>query len=152
MTERQELQRRLTAEAKPCALVFSLASKYFSDDDDICTTAGTHIAEQLGTHLQEHGHNIPEWIQGGCKEDWGVYLESQKDDVRYQYQIMFFPRDDDTQSMAVVYGIKVGLWRRLFRGQPEISIDDPLNKVLREFGIGFERVELLTQKQFDEQY
>ena len=57
-------------------LAVTLPADCFADDDDICLKAGGHIAERLGEHLEANGHSIPDWVRGGCQEDWGVYLES----------------------------------------------------------------------------
>ena len=143
----------MTARSKSYSVVaFSLPEEYFPDDDDTCVTAGTHIAEELGGHLEKHGHIVPEWVKGGCREDAWVYLESQRNGVRYFYEFLFFTRSGDTQSMAVRYGVRVSFWRRLFRGEPELAADDPIHEVLRTYGVQHEKFELLTASQFNAEY
>jgi hypothetical protein len=132
-------------------LALTLAPEFFPEGDDICKFAGTHLAHELGEHLEKNGHKIPSWVRGGCQEDWGVYFESERQDVRYQYMIMFFPRGD-VHGMAIQYDIRVGWFRRLFRGQPSIPMDDPIHEVLREFGTQYKDSELLTRPRFDALY
>lgn len=55
------------------ALIVSVPDEHFPEDDDICLTAGNFVCSKLETHLIRHGHSIPDWIRGGCNEDWGVY-------------------------------------------------------------------------------
>lgn len=148
--DRETLQQQLYAGKGPfVALVVSVSNDHFPDEDDICLVAGTYLARQLESHLAGNGHTVPDWIRGGCAEDWGVYLESRKGKDRYQYRIMFFPRGSDDRSMAIQYGIKLGFWRRLLRGQPALCIDDPLHLVMWSFGTNNERPQLLTKEQID---
>ena len=58
-------------------LAVDLDPQHFPDGDDICLAAGSYLARELGTFLKQHGHDIPDWIQGGCEEDFGVVLEWQ---------------------------------------------------------------------------
>lgn len=73
------------------AVVVSVPEEHFSDEDDICLAAGNFVCAGLETHLTENGHSIPDWIHGGCNEDWGVYFESKLKETIYQYHICFFP-------------------------------------------------------------
>ena len=139
----------MTDEEPYAVLIVRLPSEYFLVDDELCHATGTHIAQELETHLEKHGHTIPDWVKGGCEEDWGVYLESEKGDSRYQYAIGFFPDSDDGRTMAVHYERKVGFWRKLLRGCPPLEIHDPIHDAMRSFGARYELSELLTQEQFD---
>jgi hypothetical protein len=151
--DRENLRRQLYDGKGPfAALVVSLPEQHFSDDDDICAGATTDLAVHLEAHLVEKGHSIPDWIQGGCAEDWGTYLRSRKGEVRYDYQIMFFPRGSDARSIAIMYGVRVGFWRRLFGRQPRLEASDPLHQVLWEFGAKYERPQLVTQAQIDAEH
>lgn len=133
-------------------VAFSLPGQHFPEDDDVCATAGSYIAKELGTYLEKNRHTIPDWVKGGCREDTWIYLESQRNDVTYFYDILFFPRSRDTQSMAVRYGVKVNFLRRIFRGGPQLSSDDPIHEVLRSFGAQYDRFEVLTGREFDARY
>jgi hypothetical protein len=126
-------------------LAFSLPEEHFPDDDDICRTAGKHIASELGPYLEKCGHSIPDWVKGGCEEDAWVHFESERRDVRYEFTIQFFPRGRrDTRSMAVCYGVRVGFWQRLFHGYPVLATDDPIHEHMRTFGATQEGAELMT--------
>ena len=131
-------------------LAFSMPEECFPEGDEACITAGLHIARELGAHLQSHGHVIPEWVQGGCREDCWVYLASEIGGTPYRYDILFFPRSDN--SIAVRYGRRVGFWHRVFRGRPDLDTDDPIHEIMRAFGEQYENAELMTEKQFDSQY
>jgi hypothetical protein len=137
-------------------LALTLPAEFFPDEDDIARKAGVHVATRLGNHLAERGHSIPDWVRGGCEEDACVYLESEREGVRYDYVIVFFGREagrgSDCRWMAVQYGTRVGLWARLWSRQPQLRVDDPIHEVLREFGATHERFELLTQSEFRKEY
>ena len=130
-------------------LAVDLDPQHFPDGDDICLTAGSYLARELGASLKQHGHDIPDWIQGGCEEDFGVVLESHRGDVCYNYTIVFFPESGRDYRMAIQYGIHVGVLRRMFRGVPKLAADDPLHDLLRAFGGQFQNSELLTSSQFE---
>ncbi len=133
-------------------VAFSLPEQFFPDGDDACTTAGTYVAKDLGIHLEKHGHAIPEWVKGGCREDAWVYLESQRNNATYHYDILFFPRSSDAQSMAVRYGIRVGFWRRIFGAELQLKADDPIHELLRSYAAKHEKVEILTAREFNSRY
>ncbi len=148
--DRREMLEQMYAGKGPfAALVVALPEECFPDQDDICSKATTYLSGRLEAHLTKHGHSIPRWIQGGCAEDWGAYLESVKGETRYRYSIMFFPRGRDTRSIAVMYEKKVGFWHSVFRGRPQLAADDPLHRVLWDFGADHERPQMLTQAQMD---
>jgi hypothetical protein len=73
------------------AVVVRVPEKYFSDNDDICLQASKFVCSRLESHLIGHGHKIPNWVRGGCEEDWGVYFESQRDGQTFDYAVGFFP-------------------------------------------------------------
>lgn len=137
-------------------LALTLPEECFPDGDDIARKAGLHIAARLGDHLAKHGHSIPDWVRRGCEEDAWVYLESERERVRYDYVIVFFPREtgaeDDGRWMAVQYGIRRGLWAALWSGRPKLRADDPVHEMLRQFGAARERFELLTESAFRKEY
>ena len=54
--------------------------------------------------------------------------------------------------MAIQYGVKVSLWKRLLSGEPRLSPQDPVHGVLRDFGTTYERSESLTEAQFRREY
>lgn len=146
--DRDEMLRKLYSGKGPfAALLLSLPQEYFPDDDDIRVKATEHVCRQLEAHLLANGHCIPDWVRGGCQEDWGVCLRSQRGEVHYDYQIKFYPRGNDTRSLAIMYGTNVGFWRRIFHCQPQLGADDPLHQVIWEFGAKHERPQLLTQAQ-----
>lgn len=135
------------------AIAFSLPVEFFPEDDDIARTAGLHIAKELGSFLENNGHTIPEWVRGGCEEDAWVYFESQRGDVGYSYDILFFPRSkNDTESMAVRYGLRVGLLRGLLGRYPPLPPDDPVHEEMKRFGVRFDGFEFLTGSEFDARY
>lgn len=133
-------------------VAFSLPSELFPEGDESCATAGSYIARELGQLLSTHGHSIPAWAEGGCREDGWVHLESERAGIVYGYDILFFPRPEDTQSMAIRYGPRAGFWQRLFRGDPPLMSDDPLREVMKHFASRFTRPEVLTGDEFDAQY
>jgi hypothetical protein len=133
-------------------LALTLPDQYFGDDDAYCLAAGTHIAKTLGQHLEAHGHVIPDWVRGGCKEDAWVHFESESNGVRYEYAIVFFPREDHSSWMAIQYGLRMPFWKRLFGRKPKLTAKDPIHRVLAAFGQTHERSELLTEKQFAVEY
>lgn len=145
----ETLELAMDNKAPYAVLLVRLPAEFFSDSDHLCLTAGTHIAQELGSHLEKHGHTIPVWVRGGCEEDWGVYLESEEADSRYQYAVGFFPDSNDSRTMAVHYERKVGFWRRLLRGCPPLEIHDPIHDAMRSFGTRYEFSELLTEEQFE---
>lgn len=145
-----ELERRLSQEARPAvAVAFCLPDDYFPDDDDICVTAGKHIAEELDKHLTALGHTVPGWARGGCAEDWGVIMESCRGKLIYRYAIQFLGRGNDNHSMVVMYYIKVPLIQRLLRSETSLAPNDPVHEEMRVFASKFSNPEVLTQKELD---
>jgi hypothetical protein len=136
------------------AVVVSVPEEHFSDEDDICLTAGNFVCSRLETHLTQSGHSIPDWIQGGCNEDWGVYFESNRNGKIYQYHICFFPGpNDNTQNqMLIQYHVRQPFLTRLFRKPPELLPDDPLHETMQSFGRLFAASRMLTQVQFKNEY
>lgn len=135
----------------PAVLAVTLPDEFFPDGDDICKKASTHIATELIRCLEGHGHRIADWLKpGGCQEDWGTYLRSTVGEVRFEYFIGFFPRPDgNDRCMFIQYGIKTGLWRRIFKGREKLSMNHPLHAVLQKFGGEFSASELLTEREFE---
>jgi hypothetical protein len=133
------------------AVVVAVPEDYFPDDDDICLTAGRFVCAKLETHLVQHAHSIPDWIQGGCDEDWGVYFESKIDDATIQYNICFFPGPQNAvqNQMMIQYHMRLPFLKRLFRRPPEVLPESPLHEIMRSFGKLFSASRMLTQSQFE---
>lgn len=136
------------------AVVVSVPEEHFSDDDDICLAAGNFVCARLETHLTQSGHSIPDWIHGGCNEDWGVYFESKLKETVYQYHICFFPGlNDITQNQILIqYHVRLPFLKRLFRKPAELLPDDPMHETMQSFGRIFGASRMLTQMQFQTEY
>ena len=133
------------------AVVVTVPEEHFPDEDDICLTAGNFVCAKLESHLVQHGHLIPDWIQGGCDEDWGVYLESKLNDTTFQYHICFFPGPlGTTQSqMLIQYNARLPFMKRLFRKPAELFPERPIHETMRSFGNLFNSSQMLTEFQFE---
>lgn len=136
------------------AVVVTVPDELFSDEDDICITAGKFVCEKLETHLTQHGHSIPDSICGGCDEDWGVYLESTLNETIFEYHICFFPgpQDNKQNQMLIQYHIRLPFLKRLFRKPLELLPDDPMHKTMQSFGNIFSASRMLTQSQFEREF
>jgi len=136
------------------AVVVTVPDEYFPDEDDICLTAGRYVCAKLETHLVQHGHTIPDWVQGGCDEDRGVYFESQLNETTFQYTICFFPGSPGTtqNQMLIQYDAVLPFLKRLFRKPPELLPDHPIHETIRSFGNLFSDSRMLTQAQFEREY
>jgi hypothetical protein len=136
------------------ALVVSVPEDLFPQEGGICLPTCNHICSRLESHLVKHGHSIPEWLRGGCEEDWGVCLESQRDGERFNYQIQFFdsPRGQSDGQMMVQYQLKIPFLQRLFQGSSELGADHHLHQTMREFGNSFSSSRMLTNSQFESEY
>jgi hypothetical protein len=136
------------------AVVVSVPEEHFSDEDDICLAAGNFVCAKLETHLTQSGHSIPDWIHGGCNEDWGVYLESKLNETIYKYHICFLPGlNDTTQNQILIqYHLRLPFLKRLFRKPAELLPDDPMHETMQSFGRIFGASRMLTQMQFKTEY
>lgn len=136
------------------AVVVSVPEGHFSDEDDICLTAGDFVCARLETHLVQNGHSIPDWIHGGCNEDWGVFFESKLNETTYQYHICFFPGPQNTtqNQMLIRYHVRLPFLKRLFRRPAELLPDDPMHEIMQSFGRLFSASRMLTQMQFENEY
>lgn len=125
------------------AVVVSVPAQYFADDDDICHAAGTHVAQALQACLVKAGHQIPDWVEGGCREDWGVYLESEIAAKTMRYAIEYFPHlsPDQEEQMMIQYDERPGCPD----SRRPLLADDPLHDTMRGFAEGWPSHRLLTQ-------
>ncbi|KAA0142988.1 hypothetical protein V6x_16820 [Gimesia chilikensis] len=136
------------------AVVVRIPEDYFSDEDEICLEAATYVCTLLEEHLIQDGHTVPEWYQGGCSEDWGVYFETILSDEKIEYGIMFFPEEKgaEQRSIMVRYLPWQGFWKSLFFKQPDLAAAHPLHESMERFGKQFESYRMLTQSQLDQEY
>ena len=136
------------------AVVVTVPDEQFPNGDDICLTAGKFVCGRLESHLVQHGHSIPNWIQGGCEEDWGVYLESVFNETKFQYHICFFPGPENTtqNQMLIQYHVRLSFIRRLFGRPAELSPHHPIHEVMGTFGALFRGSRMLTQSQVESEY
>ena len=136
------------------AVVVTVPEEHFPDEDDICLTAGNFVCAKLESHLTEHGHELPDWIQGGCDEDWGVYFESKLNETTFEYHICFFPgpQDDTQYQMLIQYHVRLPFLKRLFRKPSALLPDDPMHRTMQSFGDRFSQSRMLTQSQFESEY
>ena len=136
------------------AVVVSVPEEHFPEEDDVCLTAGKFVCAILESHLMQHGHSIPQWIQGGCNEDWGVYFESQLKETGYQFQICFFPGPQNTPQvqMLIQYHLRLSFLKRLFRKSAELSPYDPMHETMKLFGCRFSTSRILTKSQLENEY
>ena len=139
------------------ALVVMVPEEHFADEDDICLQAATHVCSCLERHLLQAGHQIEDWLRGGCAEDWGVYYESTFEGKTFQYMIMFFPDDrgPEQRLIAVQFHSKprrTGLLRALFGKAPPFEAAPSLTDVMELVGRDFEEHRLLTKAEFDHEY
>ncbi len=104
------------------------------------------MCARLATHLVHHGHLIPDWIQRGCDEDWGVYLESTTDDARFQYHICFFPgpADASQNQMLIQYNLQPH--------RANLPPDHSIHRTMQSFGNLFSGSRMLTKSQFEAEY
>ena len=136
------------------AVVVTVPEEYFKDEDDICLAAGNFVCGQLESHLVQHGHAIPNWIQGGCDEDWGVYFESILDETAFRYHTCFFPSplDIPQYQLIIQYHVRLPFIKRLFRRNVQLLADDPMHETMRTFGDKFRPSRMLTVSQFESEY
>lgn len=136
------------------AVVVSAPEEHFSDEDDICLAVGNFVCAKLETHLAQNGHSIPEGIQGGCNEDWGVYFESKLNGTTYEYHICFFPGPNGTtqDQMLIQYHVRLPFLKRLFRKPAELLPDDPMHETMRLFGKMFASSRLLSKSQLENEH
>lgn len=136
------------------AIVVTVPDEYFSDDDDISLKASNFVCHQLESHLVQRGHIIPDWLKGGCDEDWGVYFESLWNETRYQYEIGFWggPEGDPQQQMIIQYDVLIPFLKRIFRKPVHLSFDDGMHETMRAFGKLFSDSRMLTRDQFEKGY
>ena len=136
------------------AVVVAVPEEHFPDEDDICLTAGNYVCTKLESHLVDSGHAIPDWIQGGCDEDWGVYFESKMDESDFQYHICFFPGPKGTPQfqMLIQYHVKRSFMNRLFGKPIELLPEHPLHGTMQSFGNLFSASRMLTKAQFKNEY
>jgi len=138
------------------ALVVMVPEEHFSDEDDICLQAATYVCSRLEHHLLQAGHEVADWLKGGCAEDWGVYYESMFQDQKFQYQITFFPdeRGPEQRLIAVQFNQKsqTSLLKSFF-GKPQPFRAAPsLRHVIEDVGREFEEHRMLTKAQLDGEY
>lgn len=126
----------------------------FPDEDEICLAAGRFVCEKLESYLVHHGHSIPEWIQGGCDEDWGVYLESKQNETTFEYCICFHPGPKNTtqDQMLVQYHMRPPLLKRLFRKPAPLLPDDLMHQTMRTFGDLFSSSRMLTRLELEKEF
>jgi hypothetical protein len=129
-------------EQERAVLALTLTPEYFPDGDDICRVAGMHLARELEAYLEREGHTIPAWVRGGGPEDAWVYLESERQGIRYRFTIVFFPRPGGADWMAI---------------QGEAAPDRAgrqtgLRELLQRFGREYKGSEVLSFAEFDAQY
>lgn len=137
------------------AVVVPVPDELFDDDDDdICLKAGNFVCARLETHLVQHGHAIPGWVNGGCDEDWGVYFASECAAETFEYHICFFPQStvDHGCQMMIQYHRRVRLWKRLFTKPRAIGANHHMHETMHRFGETFESSIFLTQSQLDSEY
>lgn len=136
------------------AVVVTVPEEYFSDEDDICLAAARFVCAQLEDQLIEDGHDVPDWIQGGCDEDWGVCYETLLAEDRFDYAIMFFPeaKGVEQRSMMVQYQRKYGFWKSLFHKPPVLAAEHPLHASMERFGKRFDSHRMLTKAELDREY
>jgi hypothetical protein len=136
------------------AVIVKVPGDYFPDDDDIALTAGKFVCSRLESHLVHHGHSIPEWVRGGCDEDWGVYFESQKHGERFDFAICFFgnPVGEFQDQMIVQYGPLTPFLKSLFKRPTDLGEGHHLHKTMDEFGKSFSASRMLTKSQFEAEY
>lgn len=136
------------------AVVVTVPEEHFPDGDDICLTAGNFVCTKLEAHLAQHGHDIPEWIQGGCDEDWGVYFESKLNETTFQYHICFFPGPQNTtqNQILIQYHVKLPFIQRLFRKPDRLLPDHSMHGTMQSLGNLFSASRMLTQSQFEDEY
>ncbi|MFO1094572.1 MAG: hypothetical protein U0992_14895 [Planctomycetaceae bacterium] len=134
--------------------VVAVPDETISDEDDIWLAAGKFVCSKLESHLAQHGHSIPDWIHGGCDEDWGVYFESVLNETAFRYQICFFscPPDAAQNQMVVQYHVRQPLLSWLFRKRAELHFDHPMHETMRSFGKLFSASRMLTRSQFESEY
>ncbi len=136
------------------AVVVSVPEEYFSDDDDICLGAGKFVCARLESHLIRTGHSIPDWVKGGCEEDWGVYYESHRDSERFDYAICFFDvsKDEVQREMLVQYGRRIPFLKSLFTKPDPLGPNHHLHHTMQEFGKTFGSSRMLTKPQLEAEY
>lgn len=136
------------------AVVLTVPKEYFHDGDDLCLTACRFVCVELGEHLARLGHSIPNWIQGGCDEDWGVYFESMLNGTTLQYYVSFFPspRGDIQNQIMIQYQVRRPLLRRLLGKSSYLPPDHSIHETMRSFGDVFGKSRMLTKSQFDSEY
>jgi hypothetical protein len=133
------------------AMVLRVPEDLFSDDDELCLAACRFVCTRLESHLVQHGHQIADWIQGGCDEDWGVYFESQCGGQTFDYAIAFFgaPTGEPQNMLILQYHLKTPFFRRLFKGQESLGVDHHLHRTMQQLAREFSSSRMLTQSQFD---
>lgn len=136
----------------PAVLAIDLEDEHFPDDDPGCIHAGKFIAKELSIHLRAAGHSIPKWLDGGCEEDAWVHLESDFGERSYVYTIVFFPRDEHQNGMAVQYELKNQFREIVSDGAARMTGDDPIHMILNEFGKRFDFSALMSREELDAEY
>ncbi|QDT99918.1 hypothetical protein [Gimesia aquarii] len=147
-------ERQLQPEDQYVAVVVTVPEDRFQDDDEICLEAATYVCLRLEDHLLKEGHDVQDWIKGGCSEDWGVYYETLLAGDRYEYNIMFFPEEKESEqrSIMVRYLQKQGFLTSLFSKLSGLADEHPLHASMESFGKLFESHKMLSQSQLDRQY
>ncbi len=150
-------QEQSPQEGEPyAAVVVKVPEEHFSDEDDICLQAARYVCSRLEHRLLRAGHQIKDWLRGGCEEDWGVYYESVFRDQRFQYLIVFFPdeRGPEQGLIAVQFHHKgqTSFLKSLFGKPPPFRAAPSLQYLMEELGREFEAHRMLTKAQFDREY
>lgn len=135
------------------AVVVTVPEEHFSDDE-ICSAAGHFVCTQLETHLVQHGHSVPDWIRGGCAEDWGIYFESKLNETSFDYSIGVVqgPQDTTPIQALIQYGVQVPFFKSLFRKPVDLPTDHPIHETMRSFGKLLSPSRMLTQSQLEAEY
>ncbi len=136
------------------AVVVRVPEDYFSDDDDICIEACMHVCGLLEEQLMASGFEIPDWIRGGCAEDWGVYYECRDSAVRYVFSIGFFPcaNAEPQDRIFVQYHLKEPRVLGLLSRNKTVPLDDKMQQALIEFSRSFPDSEFFSEPQFEAVY
>ena len=136
------------------AVVVTVPEEHFPDEDDICLTAGNFVCAILESHLSQRGHSIPDWIRGGCDEDWGVYFQSKLNETTFEYYICFLPGPQNTtqNQMLIQYHVRLPFLKRLFGKPVDLLPDDPMHSTMESFGDLFTASLMLTHTQFENEY
>ena len=142
--------------AAPAVLALEPPAQVFREDvgeeDPYCIRVGMKISKKLCAYLKQAGHSIPDWLGDGCAEDAWVHLESHADNKHYVYTIVFFPHNGHEHGMAIQYAQKISLMKRIFQKCDTVEPGDPLHKVVRDFGAGYDYSRAMSREDFDALY